>query len=269
MGNTESIANRLNIKIISDKIVAKELLDKAEKVDKYLEKCFESKANYIARKNMTYVPNTISLRDFNYGKSYLENAKEMLPQRLLMDLENINIIQLMPTADGGMPHTRPGNIICYPDISQLFSTSTLIHELWHIHQRNYQDMWLQVFKKLGWVPWSGQLPEVLENNRRFNPDTIDSPMWIYNDKWVPVPVFKDISHQRVNDIDIWFYDTHKNYHIKRVPDEILSYFGNLVFSAFENPREITAYMLSEPNKHKDTDAFKHLLEMIGHTAVVI
>lgn len=267
MGNTESITRKINIKIISDKIIAKDLLDKAEHIDKYLQTCFDDKANYIARRSMTYFPNQISLRDTNYGITYLEGMKEQLPMRLSMELGDINIIQLMPTADGGMPHTRPGDIICYPDISQLFSTSTLIHELWHIHQRKYQDIWLQVFKRIGWLPWSGELPDQLENNRRFNPDTIDSPLWVYDDTWVPIPVFRDISHPRVNDVDIWFYNTRTKYHIKRVPDEIVSYFGDLVPAAFEHPREITAYMLSEPKKYTESGAFKHLLESIGYTSI--
>ena len=138
MGNTESITRKINIKIISDKIIAKDLLDKAEHIDKYLQTCFDDKANYIARRSMTYFPNQISLRDTNYGITYLEGMKEQLPMRLSMELGDINIIQLMPTADGGMPHTRPGDIICYPDISQLFSTTSAfvgIQIQAHVHRK--------------------------------------------------------------------------------------------------------------------------------------
>jgi len=269
MGNTESIKHKLQLRLISDKYVAKDLLDKAEKDDRYPEECFDDKANMAARRNMTYAPNQISLRDFNYGQSYVESIKEQIPLRLLLELDEVKIIQLMPTADGGMPHTRPGNIICYPDISQLFSSSTLIHELWHIHQRQFQDVWHKVFKRIGWMPWSGTLPEQLENNRRYNPDTIDSPLWVYENKWVPIPIFRDITHPKVGDVDIWFYDIQKNYHVKRVPDEIAAYYGNLSPAAFEHPREITAYMLSEPKKHGESIAFKHLLESIGHTSINI
>jgi hypothetical protein len=173
----------------------------------------------------------------------------------------------MPTADGGMPHTRPDNIICYPNISQLFSESTLIHELWHIHQRLYQIDWLKIFKRIGWRLWEGKLPDILENNRRYNPDTIDSPYWVFQDTWVPVPIFKDISRPKVNDVEIWFYNINKHYHVRQIPDELTSYYGNLSSIAFEHPREITAYMLSEYTKFKDSSAFKHLLEAIGQTAI--
>jgi hypothetical protein len=191
------------------------------------------------------------------------------PIRLLNDLKHIKIVQLMPSADGGMPHTRPGNIICYPDISQLFSQTTLIHELWHIHQRNYKDLWFKTFKRLGWTMWEGKLPENLEKSRRYNPDTIDAPFWIFNEEWVPIPIFKDISRPNVADVEIWFYNVQKQYHIKRVPDEILSYFPGLPPSAYEHPREITAYLLSEPDKYKNSQGFKHLIESIGEISVVM
>lgn len=267
MGNEQSISKRIIFNIVPDKSEAITLLSRAESRDLYLQECYDDKANSIARRSMTYSPNQIALRDLNYARAYLDGVSQEIPQRLALDLDKVNIVQLMPTADGGMPHTRPGDIICYPDISQLFSKTTLLHELWHIHQRRYQDLWHKVFKRLGWMPWTGKLPEQLENNRRYNPDTIDSPFWIYEDKWIPVPIFRDITHPKVNDVDIWFYDPVKNYHIKRVPDEIQSYFGNLVPAAFEHPREITAYMLSEPEKHTNSTAFAHLLESVGNTTL--
>lgn len=266
MGNDISISKRLHFEIIHDKTKAKELLEIAEKKDFYLEECLDNDVNSIARAKMTYTPNIISFRDVTYAKAYLESIVEILPQRLLSDLSTINIIQLMPTADGGMPHTRPDNIICLPDISQLFSNTTLIHELWHIHQRMYQDTWSNVFKMIGWQEWRGNIPELLEKNRRYNPDTIDSPLWIYNDNWIPIPIYKSITNPRINDIDIWFYNPIKNYHVYKVPDEISSYFTNLPIIAYEHPREITAYMLSEPDKY-DNKAMKDLIYSIGFTSL--
>jgi hypothetical protein len=267
MGN--NLSNyKLHFNIISDKKYAQNVLDNAEHIDFYLEECHEDKANSLARRNLTYSANTISLRDMNYTRAYTENILSSLPIRLTQELEEINIIQLMPTADGGMPHTRPGNIICYPDITQFFSKTTLIHELWHVHQREYKEVWSKAFKRLGWNLWNGRLPEHLEMARRYNPDTIDCPFWSFNDEWVPVPVFKDITRPNVADVEIWFYNIIKQYHITRVPNEIATYFPNLPPSAYEHPREITAYMLSEPEKYVASLGLKHLIESIGQISIM-
>jgi hypothetical protein len=268
MGNNVSISDVLGFTIVYEKQKAQYYLDNAEKEDFYLEECHDDKANSLARKNLTYIANQISLRDNNYAKTYLDNSINFLPVKLLDDLKDIKIIQLMPTADGGMPHTRPGNIICYPDISQLFSKTTLIHELWHIHQRNFKDLWFKTFKRMGWVIWNGSIPENLDKARRFNPDTLDCPFWIFENEWIPIPIFKDISKPNVADVEIWFYNPHKQYHIKRIPESLQSYIPDLPPSAYEHPRELTAYMLSEPEKYKDSTGYKHLIESIGHISVI-
>ena len=261
MGNTHT----LKLKIIQDKTEAQNLLIQAEKEDFYLEECHDNKSNSIARRNLAYSPNLISTNDMNKAISFIESTN--LPVKLSSELGEINIIQLMPTADGGMPHTRPGNIICYPDFTLLFSKSTLIHELWHIHQRTFQAYWSEIFKQLGWISWRGKLPYKLEDNRRYNPDTIDSPLWIFKDTWIPVPIFQDIMKPTVNNIEIWFYNPHKQYHVQKIPEELSSYFSNLNNVAFEHPREITAYMLSESDKFKSSIAYKDLINAIGYTAI--
>lgn len=269
MGNGISNSHNLHFYICSNKNEAQQLLDEAEQSDFYLEECYDDKANSLARKGLTYRANQIGLRDINYATSYIDGTKGYLPLRLLNDLHKITIIQLMPSADGGMPHTRPNNIICFPDISQLFSKTTLIHELWHIHQRNYKDLWIQTFKRIGWAIWNGTLPENLENARRYNPDTIDMPFWIFNEEWVPLPIFRDISRPNVADVEIWFYNAKTHYHVKRIPEEILSYFPGMPHTAYEHPREITAYMLSEPDKYKQSLGFRHLIESIGEISIMM
>ena len=142
MGNNLSINNGIKFNIINEKAQAESLLSMAEKKDMYIEECHDDKANSISRKDLTYRPNIMSKQDTEQAHIYLNSVIHKIPDRLRMDLGVVNIIQLMPTADGGMPHTRPDNIICYPNISQLFSESTLIHELCNIHQRLYQIDWL-------------------------------------------------------------------------------------------------------------------------------
>ena len=268
MGNRTSLYDSLEFTVVSDKKEAQALLDNAEKVDFYIEECHDNKANSLARRNLTYSANQVSLQDSNYAIEYLNVANSYLPIRLLNDLKQVKIVQLMPSADGGMPHTRPDNIICYPDISQLFSKTTLIHELWHLHQRTFKDAWFKTFKHLGWLMWDGNLPEKLESVRRYNPDTLDCPLWIFNKQWVPVPIFKDITKPNMAEIEIWFYNPQKQYHIKRVPPELETYFPNLVANAYEHPREMTAYMLSEPDKYSESQGFKHLIESIGQISIM-
>lgn len=265
MGNQSS---SIVFKIIFNKDEAQELLSDAESQDFYLKKCSEDRNNMIARRECTYATNYMTAKEYKFFEIVLENAKDKIPMRLKNDLSEIKLIQLMPTADGGMPHTRPKQLICYPDISKFFSVSTLIHELWHIHQRNYKEMWNQVFERLQWKEWSGRLPLTLEKNRRYNPDTIDCPFYLFRDRWVPVPIFEDIKKPKVNEVHIWFYNVETNSHTRYIPEEINDYFPNLPISGYEHPREITAYMLSQPNQYIDSPGFKDLIDFIGQMAIM-
>jgi hypothetical protein len=267
MGNSSSKTLNLSFDLVTNKSESENRLTEAEKEDFYLEECFDHPSNAKAREKLSYRPNSFTVHDQQGASIYLESAKENLPKRLLMDLKTVYIIQLMPTADDGMPHTRPNNIICFPDISQLYSITTLKHELWHVHQRNYQDLWLSVFQSIGWKPWKGSLPERLEQNRRLNPDTIDHPNWVFHDTWVPIPIFRNITHPKVSDVDICFYHVFEKYHTKKLPPELSFYFSGLPSIAFEHPREITAYMLAEPDKYGHSKGFTDLLEQVGHLSL--
>ena len=144
------------------------------------------------------------------------------------------------------------------------SLSTIIHELWHVHQRKYKDTWAKAFEQLGWKEWTGRLPSFLEKHRRINPDTVDTPLWIYQDTWVPVPVFRDIQLPSMSDVDIWFY--HKEgYHVQQIPHGME--ISGLPKSAYEHPREITAYLLADHNMYHDSPVLKSLLSSIGHLAI--
>lgn len=257
MGNVQ---NKLNLRVIQDKTEAQRLLDIAEKQDFYLEECHDNNANMLARRNLAYYPNSILPADMKDINSFIETVK--IPTKLY-ELDSVSIIQLMPTADGGMPHTRP-DIICYPVIS--FSDTTLIHELWHVHQRRFQLFWSNIFKQIGWTVWQHDLPERLEKYRRYNPDTIDSPLWIFKNTWVPVPIFMDITHPSMSECEVWFYNIN-GYHVRNIPKELSSYFEGLHNIALEHPREITAYMLAEPKKFRTSPAFKDLIKAIGYTAI--
>jgi len=268
MGNIQSQEKTINFNLVLTKESANKLLSNSEATDTYLAQCYSDDINTLARKDCNYVPNAISVIEQKYASSYIDSIQSSIPIRLCQDITHINIIQLMPSADGGMPHTRPFSIICYPDISKLYSVTTLIHELWHIHQRLYKDIWLKVFNRIGWKLWSGELPAELDVNRRFNPDTIDCPLWIFNDKWIPIPIFSDITHPKMNDVQVWFYNPHKRVRVRDIPYELTSYFSDLSPSAFEHPRELAAYMLSEPKKYSKYKGFQDLIDALGHTSIM-
>jgi hypothetical protein len=171
---------------------------------------------------------------------------------------------LTPSAEGGMPHTRPDAMICYPNITNTFSSTTLIHELWHVHQRQHEAWWQTVFSRLGWKPWTGgALPSHLETYRRFNPDTIDLPLWCYQQTWIPVPVFRDIRRPKVDEVEIWFYHVTLKYHVKSPPKEMEAMYRGLPMSAYEHPREMAAYLLSDPVKYSECPVLAPLVEAVG------
>ncbi len=97
MGNNLSAPNNLYFTLISNKDDAILILNDAEKEDFYLEECHDDKANSIARRNLTYSANSIPLREINYSLTFLDSIVSQLPIRLLSDLNEVKIIQLMPT----------------------------------------------------------------------------------------------------------------------------------------------------------------------------
>jgi hypothetical protein len=262
MGNTPT---QLKFIFIDTKRVASQLLVDAENIDSYLTRCQRDPVNANARRRQSYAANTVSSNDASHYQSILDKTIPLLPMRLRMDLHTIPVVSLMPSADGGMPHTRPYSIICVPQLEQINSLSTMIHELWHVHQRKYKDTWGKVFEQLGWKEWTGRLPEFLRKHCRINPDTIDSPFWVYQDTWVPVPIFRDISLPSMSDVDIWFYHIKGGHHVKQIPSE-MEVVG-LPKSAYEHPREMTAYLLADHALYRDSPVLQSLLSSVGHLAI--
>jgi hypothetical protein len=208
----------------------------------------------MARKDCSYAPNSVKNIQ-EYTAAFNQLVKKVPKQ--LQDIGEIKIVCLMHSADGGMPHTRPPNLICYPMMN--LSQTTFIHELCHLHQRKFPEVWSTIFHSLGWKPWDDMLPSSLESHRRYNPDTIDSPLWI-RDKWVPIPIFRNVMNPVLNEVDIWFYHIEERYHVKTVPEELA--IEMIPSSAYEHPREITAYIISEPDKYRGTPEYKVLRSYI-------
>ena len=256
MGNASS--DTLRLTLVDDKEEAFRLLQEAEKHDFYIEECRDDSRNAAARKGLSYSVQRVTPEEKHYYQAHLDDVLKRLPLRLTRDLGEVRIVPLMPSADGGMPHTRPKSLLCFSNLKQLISDNTLTHELWHVHQRAYQEGWKRVFGEIGWTEWQGQLPVELEKVRRFNPDTIDSPLWIYQNTWVPVPVFRDVSSPKMRDVDIWFYRPSQGDRMKEIPAALGRYFPKLPSAAYEHPRELAAYLLADPYEYGDSPGFQDL-----------
>ena len=267
MGNASVHPTHLSLTLIDNKNYARKMLADAEEIDFYVHTCREDPANAKARRALSYDVNSMTHNEVVHYQHQLNEMIPRLPKRLQMDLPAVYLLPLMPSADGGMPHTRPSSLICVPRLSHMTSLSTMTHELWHVHQRMYKTSWATIFGRLRWTEWKGDLPTFLEKNRRLNPDTIDSPLWVFQDTWVPVPVFQDIARPNVTEVDIWFYHATEDYHIKSVPAELGRFFSGLPHSAYEHPRELTAYLLADHEQYRETPARAILLSLVGNLAI--
>lgn len=248
MGNRPSVSHTtLTLTLVDSKRQAEQRLQDAEALDFYRAECMDDERNLSARRRQVYTAQSISPKESVEYQTMLHHAIPRLPLRLQTELKDVHVVALMPSADGGMPHTRPPRVICYPMISQLSSLTTLTHELWHVHQRVHSEKWNAAFQALGWTEWKGRLPSYLEINRRFNPDTIDAPLWIYQNTWVPVPIFHDIALPNLAEVTVWFYNTLEQYHLKKIPVGLEASYPGLPHSAYEHPREMAAYALAEPD----------------------
>ena len=251
--------------------VAQQLLESAEIVDNYLQKITRSSSNTAARQQYNYSPAELSLTARNVIQSSLDSMCVKIPKRLLLDLKSVNVVVLNETAESGMPHTRPPNIICVPPV--LPNIQTIIHELWHIHQRLYKNQWNTFYREQwSFESWRGILPKKLERQRRLNPDTVDSPLWIWNSIWVPVPIMVDLSYPELGKIDVWFFNANTGTYLHDIPDDMLLFFSmhnGGGKGAYEHPRELSAYMLSELNTvaYTPSFAYKKLVQYFGEIAV--
>ena len=85
MGNSSSNTINLKINVIYDKKAAQNLLNEAERTDFYIEECHDDRVNSLARKNLTYSVNSMSIGEYKYATGHLEQLKALLPVRLLND----------------------------------------------------------------------------------------------------------------------------------------------------------------------------------------
>jgi hypothetical protein len=230
----------------------------AEQEDGYLESIQLDRANRISRQSMTYAANRITSAQADVLAERI--ASFTIPKRLHL---KPTVIALMPSADGGMPHTRPSNTICLPQSASALTNATFVHELWHLHQRAHYETWKRFFAdQWQWRVYEGDLPPHLEEVRRINPDTMKDPLWIWKNEWVPVCVFLNPVTPELKYTSVWFYNARSRIHYRQPPRDMATFFSStLTASAYEHPCETSAYMLADGCD--PCPAYKALKEQFG------
>ena len=215
----------------------------AEQQDGYQTACTRDRANSISRSRMSYSANRLSLADADVLTERIQGFTIPPP---LMHL-NPTVVALMPSADGGMPHTRPPNLICLPQSAAALTNATFVHELWHLHQRAHYQKWLEFFRdKWNYTLFDGSLPPHLKDVLRFNPDTRQDPLWIWNNEWVPICVFLNPVTPSFQYTSVWFYNVRSRIHWRQPPRELAAFFSSTLNpNAYEHPCETAAYMLAD------------------------
>lgn len=243
---------------------ARARLAAAEGADFYRGSCADSRPNTAARRSHVYEAYAYPMDYQIVLEATFAAAKSRLPKRLLTDVGPVDVVVMYPSADGGMPHTRPDCLICLPYQATMPSAETIEHELWHIHQRYYPAFWATALKAAwDFEPWTGPtLPRELEDNRRYNPDTIATPLWCWRGIWVPIPIFKYPSAPDLGSTATWFYNVKTGLISHTVPPDFAAFFGEGQPAAvLEHPYETAAYMLA--GGAKASEAARRLQEYMG------
>ena len=219
--------------------VGQRFLNEAEKIDKYRTTCGNSWPNKIARLNQTYkVIDVGKTQNIGDELKVLEYVPKWISQKT-------DVVFLHETADGGMPHTRPG-LICIPNgINNPNIKSTIIHEAVHISQRENIELWDTVYEKAWNIKkWTSSVPFELEVHRRYNPDTFMSRNYIWKDKWIIVPIYKNKNEPELGRIKLVFYNVENEEWLSFVPEEWEKFVGkNVDVAEQEHPHEMAAYII--------------------------
>lgn len=185
--------------------LAREILERAELLDGYRTIISASDPNQRAREGDQYVP-------FSLPTEKVELVRATMDAIPLLD--GCDILILHPSADSGMPHTRPRSLVCLPSTAVKGGAmgkeeleETLRHEALHLHQRKYPAPWTSAIQREGWSPVEGsKIPLILRRNCRINPDTMSSPFWAWQGFSVPLPLFVEKPTLRLSDVVIKWLD---------------------------------------------------------------
>lgn len=202
-----------------------EKIVEAEQYDHFFAKIRSDPINARARQNLSYIPMQVNTQPW---------------------LLNTEIITLHPTAEAGMPHTRPPNLICMP---QYYPSEriqqTLAHELIHVDQRRRPYKWNAFFEKEGWTPFpETEIPQRWLSRCRMNPDTIDQRFWAWKGQYVPLPLFEREDKPDLRQVVIHWWDKETGVRQAEAPRSFQERYGFMP-SQPEHPRELAAVELAK------------------------
>jgi hypothetical protein len=175
------------------------------------------------------------------------------------------IIWMDPTADGGLPHTRPPYYICLPsNIDPKTIERTIKHEEIHLMQRLDADFWDAALRS-AWdfirLDAPPKLPDDIQKRVRINPDTFGAPVYAWANEWVAYALFDSQSAPSLHKTVVaWWHIPSSNLFYTPPPDWIDFFGKTLPLAAHEHPYEISAYLLSSDIKSPAKDALENYMK---------
>lgn len=202
-----------------------EALENAERIDHYLERIQESPINRKAREGYQYAPMVDRFLDMPINDAQFPQGR---------------ILQMMPSADGGLPHTRGKDLICIPAYYPPSRLATLLtHERIHLHQKQHRDAYNRFYiKAWGFKPNIYTIPDDIAKRIRLNPDTVGWPHYIWRDTWIPLCLFERDDAPSLRDCSYCWYNPKGGVLLKTMPPAWHSFFGDV--SQVEHPNELSA-----------------------------
>ena len=207
------------------------LLQQAEKKDRYYYQVLNNPPNEKARHLCSY------------SAWHDQTDASIVEHEFGLHQKGIKVVIMYPSADGGMPHTRPNNLICLPafamdNISKL--KETIEHELIHIDQRNNSDLWRNRLLEDGWYP-DGEVPDRLAYRCRLNPDTLSCRFPAWEGRYIPLPLFVREDKPDLRDILVRWWDMEDERVHLDPPKTYIKRYGVPSASSMEHPFELWAY----------------------------
>lgn len=204
-------------------------LQRAESLDGYESACSSCPINSKARNFCQYIA---------WQDQSLAAAASAAP-----GVKDVTIVILSPSAEGGMPHTRPPNVICLPAyFPEDRLAETMEHELIHIDQRKNPQAWREKLAAHGWTPASHEeIPQQWRSRVRINPDTHAAQFWKWAGRYIPLPLFEREDKPNLREISVRWWDTTDQRLHSQPPTSFTQKYGSLSASAAEHPYELYAY----------------------------
>jgi hypothetical protein len=202
-----------------------EPLAKAETYDHFLQTVRRDPINALARQSLSYSP---------------------MDQETKPWILHTEIVTMHPTAEAGLPHTRPPNLICIPKYyPEEHLEHTLAHELIHIDQRRRKYKWDALFEREGWSSISeSEIPTRWSSRCRLNPDTVDDRFWAWQGRYVPLPLFEREDKPDLRHVSIQWWDRETGIRQSMPPQSFQVRYGRNPPQP-EHPRELAAVELAK------------------------